>query len=110
MIGLCFNESTWNYFKKDLEDGRTDSGMNRGLFSIHSLYLLYWSTHRLKPVVPAAYQRLHPTADGLMERPRLSRMALAAAYQSEFSLRWGALGEGPTHSERCYDDGKGALV
>jgi hypothetical protein len=28
--------------------GRTDSGMNRGLFSIHSLYLLYWATHRLK--------------------------------------------------------------
>lgn len=31
--------------------GRMDSGMNRVLFTMHTLYLLYWGTHRLKPAV-----------------------------------------------------------
>jgi uncharacterized membrane protein HdeD (DUF308 family) len=31
--------------------GTMDSTMNRVLFFMHSLYLLYWATHRLKPVV-----------------------------------------------------------
>lgn len=31
--------------------GAMDSGMNRALFAVHSLYLLYWATHRLKPAM-----------------------------------------------------------
>jgi hypothetical protein len=30
--------------------GRMDSTMNRMLFMMHTLYLLYWGTHRLKPL------------------------------------------------------------
>lgn len=29
--------------------GQGDSSMNRFLFTIHSFYLLYWMTHRLRP-------------------------------------------------------------
>jgi hypothetical protein len=28
-----------------------DSGMNRVLFFMHSLYLMYWATHRPEPAV-----------------------------------------------------------
>ncbi len=31
--------------------GAMDSGMNRALFSMHSVYLAYWATHRPRPAV-----------------------------------------------------------
>ncbi len=48
--------------------GRTDSGMNRGLFSIHSLYLLYWATHRLKPATASGRAKVQAAARAASER------------------------------------------
>ena len=40
--------------------GATDSSMNRGLFFIHGLYLLYWGTHRLKPETASERAKVQP--------------------------------------------------